>query len=187
MILYFFSINTYIFCVISNTSKPKIIVVHCHGCQKKCPQKMIKRGFFLKFLNALWSYVKTLRHENNRSVNKLIFDKSYCISGFYLLKVIPLDSVWSGDYSGIFFIVLSRINCINETKKLANIEILKNIFEILYFTDNNFINWGNYINKGHYNSTTSTKVYYHSLTSWFNCSKSLNGVICCLSIIIYLL
>ena len=57
----------------------------------------------------------TLRHENNRSVNKLIFDKRVIVFGFYLLKVIPLDRVWSGDYFGIFFIhVFSGINCIKK-------------------------------------------------------------------------
>ena len=35
----------------------------------------------------------TLRHENNRSVNKLIFDKRVIVFGFYLLKVIPLHKV----------------------------------------------------------------------------------------------
>ena len=49
----------------------------------------------------------------------------------------------------MFFIyVLSGFNYKKE-KKLANIEIFKKNFNVIYFTYKNFINLGNYINKGY--------------------------------------
>ena len=67
----------------------------CHGCtvvtQVRYP--------------SLW------RHENDCSVNKFIFNKRVIVFGFYTLKVISLDRVWSRDCFAIFFIhVLSGIN-----------------------------------------------------------------------------
>ena len=85
------------------------------------------------------------------------------------------------------FNIYSDCKSKKQKKKLANIEIFKNIFRILHFTYNNSINWGNFINKGYYNSTFSTQVNYYSLISWFICSKSPNAIIWCLPIMIYLL
>ena len=98
-------------------------------------------------------------HENNRSVNKLIFNKRVIVFSVFIPWKLCHWIGFEVEIILVYYLFMFYLELIEKMKKKANIEIFKNIFNISYFAYEKFINRGNYINKGHYTRRSEFSSY----------------------------